>query len=145
MMKRLSILAAVFLLASCGGAGTSDNKSNKSPSIKLEKDILYIQGEEGGTTNIYKEEIGFKVENLKGTIYVMAKNNSPKLIERVYLPLIDMSVDSTLTLYAAQPYFTRLKKGTYQGSITLELCEDNNCTKPVPNSTATINIVYDVF
>ncbi|WP_062064660.1 hypothetical protein [Cellvibrio sp. OA-2007] len=145
MKNKFLILVVSMFLASCGGAGTEEKKPSKNPTIKLEKSILYIQAEEGGTANIYKEEIGFKVENLNGNIYIFAKNNNPELIERMYLPIIHMDADSTLTIYAAQPFFTDLKKGTYQGSITLSLCEDKECTKPVPNSTVMISIVYDVL
>lgn len=144
-MKSIFIFVAALFLASCGGAGTEDEGSSKSPSITMEKTVLYIQGTEGGSTTVYKEEMTFRIKNIGDGVYISAKNNSPKLIERVYLPIVSMSNESTLTIYAAQPYYTGLKKGTYQGTITLSLCEDNGCLKPIPNSEKIINIVYDVL
>ena len=143
MKNIVCAITLTVLLASCGG-GSGDEKQSKNPSIKMEKSILYIQGKEGGTTETYKEELKFSIENAEGNLYISAKNNNPELIERIYLPS-GISKEKTLTLYAAQPYFNGLKKGTYQGLIIMSLCEDNVCVKPIPNSTTTINIVYDVL
>ena len=145
MKHHLFITATAILLASCGGAGTESEGSSKTPTITMEKTVLYIQGKEGGSTTVYKDEMPFRIKNIGDGVYISAKNNSPKLIERVYLPIVSMSSESTVTIYAAQPYYTGLKKGTYQGTITLSLCEDNDCLKPISNSEKIINIVYDVL
>lgn len=145
MKTNAFILLIAFLLTACGGAGTEEKKQSNNPTIKLEKSILYFQVEEGLPLPSIKEEIGFKIENLNKGIYIVAKNNNPELIEKIYFPFFNTSSESSLTIYAAQPFFTGLKKGTYQGSIALSLCEDKECTKPVPNSTAIINVVYDVL
>jgi hypothetical protein len=150
MKHILVLLFTAVLISSCGGGSGSSSEPTKpvnTPTLKLQKSILYFQGTENGVSSSYKEEILLEVENQKGTVYVAAKNNNPELVERIYLPIINNPTNPslTLTLYVAQPFFTGLKKGTHQGSITLLLCEDSECAKPIPNSTATINIVYDVL
>lgn len=151
MKKIFPLFVSLIVLCSCGGGGGSSTseptKSSQTPSIKLQKSILYLQGTENGVSTSYKEEISFEIENLKGNIYIGAKNNNPELIERVYLPVINNinSSTSTLTLYVAQPILTGLKRGTHQGTVNLILCEDSQCVKQISNSLTTISIVYDVL
>ena len=148
MNKAIVSLVFSCFLISCGGGSDKSSEPVKLPTIKLSKSIIYIQAKENGTANTFKEEISFEIENLNSKVYVAAKNNSPELIDRIYLPVLgNLSgpPTSTVTIYPAQPYFTQLKAGTYQGSISLVLCEDNLCAKQIPGSSLVINVIYDVL
>lgn len=142
MKKILSALIAIILISSCGGGSTT---AEKTPTIKLKQKIMYIKAQENGSADIFKDDILFEIENAKGLVYVIAQNDNPELIDRIYMPFVSVESHPYITVYPAHPIFTGIKKGTYQGTITLKLCEDNQCNKPIAHSEAIINIVYDVL
>jgi hypothetical protein len=134
-MYKVTPVFLFMLLASCGGGSNMDAKT---PSLKLSKNALYFQDYVLGVS-AENVNISFTVENQKESIFVVATNHNPELIDKVYVST------GILTIYPAHPYKYNLAPGTYQGSITIALCKDSTCKSPIAGSEQVINIVYDVF
>ncbi len=135
MYKAISIFLCLFLV-SCGGAGS--NGDTKSPSLKLSQNVLYFKDYELGVS-AETSAVTFTVENQKESIFVVAVNHNPELIDQIYVSSVG------LMIYPAHPYKYHLSPGTYQGSITVSLCKDSVCKAPIAGSEQVINIVYDVL
>ena len=135
MNKFITAFFFIIFLASCGG-GSSE--SSKTPNLKLAKNILYFQDYVLGVS-AETAIVTFTIENQTGSLFVVAKNNNPELVDKIYVS------SSSLTVYPARPSTSNLNPGTYQGSITVMLCKDSECKNPISGSEKSINIAYDVL
>jgi hypothetical protein len=130
-------LAALALLAGCGGGGGGDRGPTGSFSISptsLSASALTNEGPPTATANITLQISGTE------DVYVSGSNSS------VGINTVDVVANTattgTLYVYFKQP--GAVGPGTYSDTVTINLCFDEQCRRPLSGGPVTVRTTYTV-
>jgi hypothetical protein len=136
------VLALSSCLCACG-AGSGPGQTQSGPSILVSPGALVVDAVPGGSTP--QAYLNCTVDTTGGDVYANATATGPGLLDLQTVPGQDpYTGKKTFQTHIWFKDQSSLGPGVYKDEITLSVCEDQACQRPVSGSPWVVPVTYTV-
>lgn len=133
---------AAMLLAACGsGGGGSQQSGNSNAVITLSSQTVSVSAMSSQPAPTADVQVGVADLSISGEVYIKVTYSGNGIANATIAP--GGTLPATVMIQFESP--ASLGLGTYNGTVTVNVCFDQSCSQPLSNSPQTVQVHYTVM